>query len=174
MHNLKIGDISCKQKFWIEYKLPFTVYDKIKPTFTFTSSTSGTLLSSGRYALSSCAVWNHGSWTAVWRLTPEIACQLHLLLHTFQKNTHILVFRFSPICKTKIVFQLHFQICWKIQMTKHLNTCLFTNCKWQMERPWYSECTSVLECVCVCVCVPNFTIATNPYNLLFRLKSSFF
>lgn len=79
--------------------------------------------------------------------------------HTHFRKILILVFRFSPICKTKIVFQLHFQICWKIQMTKHLNTCLFTNCKWQMERPWYSECTSVLECVCVCVCIPIPPIA---------------
>ena len=53
-------------------------------------------------------------------------------------------------------------------MTKHLNNCLLANYKWQMERPWYSECTNV------CVCVPNFTIATNPYNLLLCLKSSFF
>ena len=30
---------------------------------------------------------------------------------------------------------------------------MLANCKWQVERPWYSECTSVFVCVCVCVCV---------------------
>ena len=100
--------------------------------------------------------------------------------HTHFRKILILVFRFSPICKTKIVFQLHFQICWKIQMTKHLNTCLFTNCKWQMERPWYSECTSVLECVCVCVCVyqtlPLLQILTTcsfAWNLPFSKRLCF-